>query len=93
MKFFCALALCLALLAQTEPLPTFNGALKGVGPHSLTLEEEAGNTLEFRLTKKTRCYDGSKAVKPSALKPGRQLAIDAKRDLDGTLEAVTVRAQ
>jgi hypothetical protein len=84
--------------AQTNPsaqdkdlLPSFTGTRRGIDSKGLTLEEPGPNLLEFRCSKKTKYADGAKKLKSSDLKPGDSVAIDARRALDGTLDAVNVR--
>jgi hypothetical protein len=75
----------------TKLLATFDGTLKGVGSHSLTIQEENDNTVEFLVSKKTAFYNGDTKIKASDLKPGDRLTIEARRDIDGSLDAVNVR--
>ncbi len=74
-----------------EPLPSFDGTVRGIDPKLLTLERPDSNMLEFNCSKKTKYYDGSKKLKASAIKAGDRVVIEAKRALDGTLDAVNVR--
>lgn len=80
---------------KTKPddnlLPTFKGTLRGADSKMLSLEVSGDNTLQFNCSKKTAYYDGSKKIKVSALKPGDHIAVEARRALDATLDAVTVR--
>jgi hypothetical protein len=76
---------------EDNPLPTFKGILRGADSKLLSLEVPGDNTLQFNCSKKTAYYDGSRKIKVSALKPGDHLAVEARRALDGTLDAVSVR--
>lgn len=73
------------------PVPTFTGTIRGVDSKILTVEEAGANLLQFNCSKKTKYYDGSKKIKSATLKPGDRVAVDARRALDGSLDAVTVR--
>jgi hypothetical protein len=79
--------------SAVEPLASFTGVLRGIGRKTLTLENAAGNTIEFRCTKKTKYYHGSTSLKPSGLQSGDRLSVEAKRALDGSLDAVNVRLE
>jgi len=72
-------------------MPNFAGTIRGIDSKLLTLEEPGTNLLEFRCSKKTKYYDGSKKIASSGLKPGDRVAVEARRALDGTLDAVIVR--
>jgi hypothetical protein len=83
---------------QTNPsnpdqdlLPSFTGAIHAIDPKLITLEEPGANLLEFRCSKKTRYYDGPKRIAASNFKPGDRVSIEARRELDGSLDAVNVR--
>jgi len=76
---------------EQEPMPNFAGTIRGIDSKLLTLEEPGTNLLEFRCSKKTKYYDGSKKIASSGLKPGDRVAVEARRALDGTLDAVIVR--
>jgi hypothetical protein len=76
-----------------EPLPTFAGTLKGIDKKMLTLEGDDSNALEFRCTKQTKYFDGSKSVKSTALKTGDRVSVEARRAPDASLDAVNVRLE
>jgi hypothetical protein len=52
---------------------------------------EDSNTMDFEITRKTVVLAGDKKLKVTDLKAGDSLAVESKRLIDGTLEAVTVR--
>ncbi len=79
--------------STAEPLPSFAGTVRGIDSKGLTIERPDANTLQFNCTRKTTYYDGSKKIKASAIKPGAQVSVEAKRALDGTLDAVNVRLE
>jgi len=74
----------------SEVLPSFSGRVLGVGDKVLTLERPDSNTIEFHCSGKTRYYDGAKKVKASAIAPGDEVSVEAKRAPDGSLDAVNV---
>ncbi len=76
-----------------EPLATFTGIIRTVSKKRLTVEEESTNTLEFDCDKKTRYFQGKAAVKPSAVEAGTHATVDARRLIDGRLEAVNVHLE
>ena len=76
-----------------EVLPTFAGTLKSISGKQLLLETDDSNTVQFHCSKKTVFYDGDKKVKPSALKPGDTISVEARRAPDDSLDAVNVRVQ
>jgi hypothetical protein len=54
-------------------------------------DKDDPNVIDFFLSKKIEVLDGDKKLKPSDLKVGAPVAVDARRLLDGSLEAITVR--
>ena len=54
-------------------------------------DKDDPNVIDFFLSKKIEVLDGDKKLKPSDLKVGAPVAVDARRLLDGSLEANTVR--
>jgi len=76
-----------------EPLPNFSGTIRGIDSKVIALEVPGPNLLEFRCSKKTKYYDGSKKIASSTLKPGDHVTVEARRALDGSLDAVNVRLE
>ncbi len=74
-----------------QPLATFHGTVAGMEKRVLLVKDGEGNTLQFEYSRKTRCYDGSKEIKVSELREGDPVEVEARRTLDGRVEAVTVR--
>ena len=74
-----------------ELLPTFLGTIHGVDSKLLTLDVPGENLLEFHCSKKTRYWDGAKKLKSADFKPGMNVAVEARRFPDGSLDAVNVR--
>ena len=94
------LAACAPALAQFRPdtsiqqlLPAFQGTLRGADSKSLLLEGRDANTVQFHCSRKTKYFDGSKAIRPSDLQPGDRLSVEARHAPDGSLDAVTVRRE
>jgi hypothetical protein len=73
-----------------EPLPSFPGTVRGIDAKGLTIERPDSNTMDFHCSKKTKYFDGSKKIKPSDVKPGDHVSVEAKRAIDGSLDAVSV---
>lgn len=95
-----SLALVLALAAEVPgvcqsqvPLASFTGNIRQLDSNSFTIDGPDSNTLEFFCTRKTRYYDGAGKLNRSALKSGDRVSVDARRALDGTLEAVNVHRE
>jgi hypothetical protein len=76
--------------SSEEPLATFTGVLREVSRKVFTIENADSNHIEFRCSKKTTFYDGAKKIKPSALKNGDPISVEARSGLDGSLEAVNI---
>ena len=74
-------------------LPSFAGTVRGVDAKGLTLERPDENTLEFNCSRKTKFYDGPKKIKGTDLKPGDRVLVEARRAIDGSLDAVNVRVE
>jgi hypothetical protein len=72
-------------------MPNFAGEIHAIDSKLLTLELPGPNLLEFRCSKKTKYFDGTKKIASSDLKPGDRVAVEARRALDGTLDAAIVR--
>jgi hypothetical protein len=77
----------------SELLATFHGVVRGLNAKSLTIADAEDNEVQFVCTKRTRYFDGDKAVKPEAIKPGARVSIEARTMLDASLEAVNVRLE
>jgi hypothetical protein len=79
--------------ASEEVLADFSGTLLGIDSKKLTLDQPDSNALDFICSKKTKYYDGSKKIKPSDLKPGDMVSVEARLGIDGALEAVNVHRE
>jgi hypothetical protein len=73
-----------------EPLVTFRGTLRSITAKKLVLDSEESNEVEFRVSKKTSALDGDKKLKPADLAADARVEVEARRALNGTLEAVIV---
>lgn len=76
--------------SRQEPLANLAGTVKLIDRKLLIVEDPDANTLEFRCSKKTSYLDRSGKLDPSAIKPGDDVSVEARRELDGSLEAVTI---
>ncbi len=75
----------------SEPLPTFMGTVRGGDRKGLLIEDAEANTLSFNCSRKTKYFDGNRRIDALQIKPGDHVSVDARRALDGTLDAVNVR--
>ncbi len=87
------LAAGLLALCQDVPLASFTGTIREVTRNRLAVETTGSNVIEFDCTGKTKYFDGAKKLDRSALKPGVRVTVEARRDLDGAVEAVNVRLE
>jgi len=69
---------------------TFGGTLKAISKKDLSIDLENGNTVEFKLTKKTSFYIGDKQVKAIDLAPESVVTIEGNKDGFGVLTAMKV---
>lgn len=81
------------LLGQKIPPATFNGTVHGVSNKQVTIENEAGNLLDFEINRKTRVMRGSKQISVSDLENGDIVTIEARQEMGRFLVAVSVTAQ
>ena len=81
------------LLAQKIPPATFNGTVHGVTNKQVTIENEAGNLLDFEINKKTKILRGAKPIPVSDLQPGEVVSIEAREEMGRYLVALSVTAQ
>ena len=72
------------------PLVTFRGTLKSITAKKLVLDSEESNEVEFRVSKKTSVLDGDKKLKAADLQADARVEVEARRALNGSLEAVIV---
>jgi hypothetical protein len=81
--------------AGPDLLVDFHGTLSGVSSKKLTLtleESKKGeeNTMDLFISRKTVAYDGDKKIKLADLKTGQSVDVEAKRQIDGSMEAITI---
>jgi Cu/Ag efflux protein CusF len=83
------------LLAQQSKVPpaTFNGTVHGVTSKQVTIENEAGNLLDFDVSRKTRIVRDKKQIPLSQLESGDVVAIEARQVMGRFLEAVSITVQ
>jgi len=94
-RFFLALVFLIGIpaLSQEVPLASFTGTIREITRNKLAIETAGSNVIEFTCTGKTRYFDGTKKLDRSRLKPGILVTVEARRDLDGSVEAVNVRLE
>jgi hypothetical protein len=76
-------------------LADFHGTLNSLTSKTLVLtldDSKKGeeNTMELSLSRKTVAMDGDKKIKVTDLKAGQSVDVEAKRQIDGSMEAVTI---
>src|SRR5262249_26172834 len=81
-----------------DVLITFHGSLVLNTPKKLSVADAESdkndpNVIDFFLSKKLEVYDGDKKLKPSDVKVGSPVTVEARRLLDGSMEAVIVRVK
>jgi hypothetical protein len=81
--------------AGPDLLVDFRGTVSALTSKKLTLtleESKKGeeNTMDLSLSRKTAAYDGDKKLKLADLKTGQVVDIEAKKQIDGSMEAVTI---
>ena len=74
---------------------SFHGSLvlntsKKISVADAESDKDDPNVIDFFLSKKIEVLDGDKKLKTSDLKVGTPVVVDARRLLDGSMEAVTV---
>ena len=80
------------------PAVTFNGTVKTIAKKELTVDLDPADpgaerqSLTFRLSKKTKFLKGDRPIKPSDIEVGVHISLDATRDGDQKLSALTVMA-
>ena len=81
--------------AGPDLLVDFHGTVTSLTSKKLLLtldDSKKGeeNTMELSLSKKTVAMDGDKKLKITDLKTGQSVDVEAKRQIDGSMEAVTI---
>lgn len=71
-------------------IATFNGTLKAVTKKDLTVDLDTGNTVEFKLSRKTEFYFGEKKVTAKDLAPEAAVKVEGNKDGFGVLTATRV---
>lgn len=84
---------CAAVLAQTEPLASFTGAVREIKSTELILIRPDQDDLEISVTHKTHYYSGEKRIKREDIHAGDRVTVETKLDLYLKPEAVNVRLQ
>ena len=83
----------ISAFCQEVPLASLTGTIREITRNKLAIETVGSNVVEFNCTGKTRYFDGTKKLDRSVLKPGTRVTVEARRDLDGSVEAVNVRLE
>lgn len=93
-RTFTRRAFCALLLAQKIEMPpaVFDGTLASIDRKRLVLKIDEERSMDFRITGKTQFFRGKAKIKPSQLKPGEHLSIEAREDVDASVLALVVRA-
>jgi len=76
-------------------LADFHGTLTSLSSKAIVLtldDSKKGeeNTMELSLSRKTIAMDGDKKIKVTDLKTGQSVDVEAKRQIDGSMEAVKI---
>lgn len=74
----------------TVVVANFQGNLREINKKEFTIELENGNTVEFKIGKKTEFLEGEKAIKPTDLAPDQFLKVEGTKDLFGVITATKV---
>jgi hypothetical protein len=83
------------LIAQQAKIPpaTFHGTVHGVSKKQVTIENEAGNLLDFEINRKTQVMRGKKQISSSDLENGDSVTIEAREEMGRFLVAVSITAE
>ena len=76
--------------ALSAAVATFNGTLKAITRKDVTVDLDTGNTVEFKLSKKTEFYLGVKKVTAKDLAPEAVVKIEGNKDGFGVLTATKI---
>jgi hypothetical protein len=81
--------------AGPDLLVDFHGTITSLTSKTLVLtldDSKKGeeNAMELSLSRKTVAMDGDKKIKVTDLKTGKSVDVEAKRQIDGSMEAVTI---
>ena len=71
----------------TAAVATFNGTIKAISKKDITVDLDSGNTVEFKLSKKTEFFVGEKKVTVKDLTPETLVKIEGNKDGFGVLTA------
>lgn len=72
------------------PIATFRGTLRSVDKKEIVIALPEDQEVTFHCSRKTRFLKDSKKIKPSDIQAGTEVSVEARRDLFGDVEAVTV---
>ena len=74
----------------TLAIATFNGTLKAITKKDVTVDLDSGNTVEFKLSRKTEFYLGEKKVTAHDLAAEAIVKIEGSKDVFGVLTATRI---
>ncbi len=74
-------------------LPSFNGLLKVIDKKFVLLESEDGNTQKINITKKTKFFDGEKAITATDFKEGDRISAEVQIAPDRSFDGVYIRLE
>ena len=74
-------------------LPNFNGLLKVIDKKFVLLESEDGNTQKINITKKTKFFDGEKAITAADFKEGDKVSAEVQIAPDRSFDGVNIRLE
>ena len=74
----------------TAAVATFNGTLKAITRKDVTVDLDSGNTVEFKLSKKTEFFFGEKKVTAKDLVAEAVVKIEGNKDGFGYLTATKI---
>jgi hypothetical protein len=77
----------------SAPLASFSGTLRRLTGKVLELQTDNDQTLELRCSGKTKFYRESKKIKAADLKPGDDLVVEVRHEIDQSMSAVNVYLQ
>jgi hypothetical protein len=76
-----------------EPLAAFSGTVKQIDGKGLALEDLDSNVTQFHCNKKTQYYQEARKIDRSAVKPGDQVTVEARRAPDWSFDALIVHLE
>ncbi len=72
------------------PVATFQGTLRSADKKEIVLALPDDKEITFHCSRKTKFLRESKKIKPSDIPVGTEVSVEARRDVFGDVEAVSV---